>query len=100
MVPKIFAYLVFAFGFVPYIFGYFNLNQIGSNFIIPSLLILPLVLSIIRSTIYCLSKRNRSLRWSMLFGFSTMYVLNEHNFDDIQLRPDESNNVPVIGKFF
>ena len=98
MVPKIFAYLVFAFGFVPFIFGFFNLNQIGSNVIVPSLVILPLVLSIVRSIIYCLSKRNRSLRWSMLFGFSTMYVLNERNFDDNQLRPNESNNLPAIGK--
>ena len=73
MVPKIFAYLVFSFGFV----GKF----MGPNEIIPSLLIVPLILSMLRALVYFLFNRKSNFRWSLLFGLSTMYTLNEHNFD-------------------
>ena len=84
VVPKIFAYLVFSFGFV---------GQIGSNAIVPSLLILPLFMSIARATFYHLWEKSKSCGWSMLFGLSSMYILNEDN-----LSGDQNDQQKIEGK--
>ena len=74
VVPKIFAYLVFCFGFVG--------HHIGPEYIIPSLLILALILSGLRAFAHgwlngC---EKNSFRASLLFGLSSIYILNEHEF--------------------
>ena len=79
-----FAYLVFSFGFV---------GHIGSNAIVPSLLILPLFMSIARATFYHLGGKSRSCGWSMLFGLSSMYILNEDN-----ISVDENDQQKIEGK--
>ena len=85
VVPKIFAYLVFSFGFVGHISG--------SNAIVPSLLILPLFMSIARATFYHLWEKSKSCCWSMLFGLSSMYILNEDN-----LSGDQNDKQKIEGK--
>ena len=78
VVPKIFAYQIFAFGFIPYL-----LPDNGPNFIIPTLLLLPLVLSFFRASVFfCTSKKKfgEKARESMLFGLATMFVCMENNF--------------------
>ena len=78
VIPKILAYLFFAFGVIGY-----NLPEL----IIPSLLLLPLISAMIRSIIYhCFRdfsskyREHRSKRASALFGLSTIYTFNEHYF--------------------
>jgi hypothetical protein len=83
VVPKIFAYQIFAFGFIPYL-----VPDNGPNFIIPSLLLLPLVLSFFRASVFFCTfygkESEKSLgekaRESMLFGLATMFVCMENNF--------------------
>ena len=83
VVPKIFAYQVFAFGFVPYITKYLS-SDLGPNLIIPVLLTLPFLLSILRTIVFHLTvfKCQRFPRWrdSILFGLATMFVCSENDF--------------------
>ena len=80
VVPKIFAYQVFAFGFVPYVAG----DELGPDLIIPVLLGLPLVLSILRAIVFHWTvfhfKEFPKRRESLLFGLATMYVCSENDF--------------------
>ena len=80
VVPKIFAYQVFAFGFVPYVAG----NEWGPDLIIPTLLGLPSVLSILRAIVFHCTvfkfKEFPKRRESLLFGLATMYVCSENDF--------------------
>ena len=75
VVPKIFAYQVFCFGFVPYLFP-----EIGHDLIVPTLLILPLVFSFIRAMIYLCFSPIKSQRVALFFGLATTYVCSEHAF--------------------
>ena len=87
VVPKIFAYQIFAFGFIP-IVGEYLVPEYGPNFIIPTLLLLPLVLSFFRASVFfCTFYGKESTktfgekaRESMLFGLATMFVCMENNF--------------------
>ena len=87
VVPKIFAYLVFSFGFI----GSFKYP----NAIIPSILALPLILSLARAIVYRISRRSKSWRFSLLFGLSTMYTLNEHDFSVTQPENTDEENRQV-----
>ena len=103
VVPKIFAYQVFAFGFVPYIGKImtekFSLSpDLGPNLIIPVLLLLPLFLSLVRAIVFHMfAFKRRSWRESFLFGLSTMFVCSESDFhyrNGESLK--DSNNSKVI----
>ena len=84
VVPKIFAYQMFAFGFVPYIAP----EGMGPDLIIPVLLTLPLLLSLIRAIVFyfAFAKEDtektvgKNIKDSLLFGLATMYVCMENNF--------------------
>ena len=84
VVPKIFAYQMFAFGFVPYIAP----KGMGPDLIIPVLLTLPLILSLIRAIVFFFTFANedtkkpvgKKIKESLLFGLATMYVCMENNF--------------------
>ena len=84
VVPKIFAYQMFAFGFVPYIAP----KGMGPDLIIPVLLTLPLILSLIRAIVFFFAFANedtkkpvgKKIKESLLFGLATMYVCMENNF--------------------
>ena len=98
VIPKIFAYQIFAFGFIPYLFP-----EIGADLIIPTLLILPFVLSFIRAMVYLCSiaeKRmgHKSLRESLFFGLATIYVCSEHAFSPayikLNARDGLANGIP------
>ena len=89
VVPKIFAYQVFAFGFVPYIGKlisekYKISSDLGPNLIIPVLLTLPFLLSILRTILFHLTvfKCQGFPKWrdSILFGLATMFVCSENDF--------------------
>ena len=101
MVPKIFAYQVFAFGFVPYvgkiISEKFSLSpNLGPNFIIPVLLILPLFLSLMRAIMFHLfAFKPRNWRESFLFGLSTMFVCSENDFNYRNEEKNEKDNIKV-----
>ena len=75
VIPKIFAYQVFCFGFIPYLFP-----EIGHDLIVPTLLILPLVFSFIRAMMYLCFVSSKSLRQASFFGLATIYVCSEHAF--------------------
>ena len=80
VIPRILAYEAFAFGVVGKLLAPF--------LIIPSLLILPLLMVSLRAIVYRvyirLSKRRYTITrpvWaSLLFGLSSLYSFNEHNF--------------------
>ena len=114
VVPKIFAYQVFAFGFVPYIGKImtekFSLSpDLGPNLIIPVLLFLPLFLSLVRAIVFHLfAFKPRSWRESFLFGLSTMFVCSENDFhyrneeslkESIKLKVITSNYNHQVNKF-
>ena len=72
------------------------------DLIFPSLLILPLLVCVIRGTVYLFyikryrNKIERPYRASMLFGLSTIYTFNEHYFytddkDDMVFEPVPSS---------
>ena len=84
VVPKIFAYQMFAFGFVPYIAP----KGMGPDLIIPVLLTLPLILSLIRAIVFYFAFARddtektvgKKIKDSLLFGLATMYVCMENDF--------------------
>jgi hypothetical protein len=84
VVPKIFAYQMFAFGFVPYIAP----KEMGPDLIIPVLLTLPLFLSLIRAIVFYFAFAKddkektvgKKIKDSLLFGLATMYVCMENDF--------------------
>ena len=101
VVPKIFAYQVFAFGFVPYVGNIlsekYNLSpDLGPNMIIPVLLVLPLLLSLLRAFVFHLAVfKSRRGRESFLFGLSTMFVCSENDFHYRNEGNNEKDNTKV-----
>ena len=108
VVPKIFAYQVFAFGFVPHIGKlisekYDISSDLGVNLIIPVLLTLPFLLSILRTIVFHLTvfkcQGFPRLIDSILFGLATMFVCSENDFhyrNDSKKSPgDETTQIEV-----
>ena len=72
VVPKIFAFQIFSFGFIAFHFG--------PGHIIGSLLVIAWISSGTRAVWHYLASRNKSVKSSMLFGLSSLYYLSEHHF--------------------
>ena len=80
IIPKLLTYQAFAFGYV---------GAINPNLIIPSLVLVPFTLCIVRGMVYyCYIHKYRPdyidkdkrLKASILFGLSTIYIYNEQSF--------------------
>ena len=80
VMPKLLAYQVFAFGFI---------GSLSPGFIIPSLVVIPMILCFVRAMVYyCYNEHFRpnyihprkKLKACLLFGFSTVYTFNEQDF--------------------
>ena len=101
VVPKIFAYQVFAFGVAPHVGNIlsekYNLSpNLGPNLIIPFLLLLPLLLSLLRAFVFHLAVfKPRRVRESFLFGLSTMFVCSENDFHYRNEGNNEKDNTKV-----